>query len=151
MSTFPPKQNQPSQRTSSTTARPGTPNSSINQQEHPILNLQRAFGNQAVLRRIRSGCQGPEAGPAVGRNVLSGQVFSRLGIFSKPAKTIQPKLTVNTPGDAFEQEADRVADQVMRMPSPSAPLSPAMAGGVAGVQRACACGGTCSDCKNAQH
>jgi hypothetical protein len=30
----------------------------------------------------------------------------------------QPKLTVNTPGDAYEQEADRVADQVMRMKAP---------------------------------
>jgi uncharacterized protein DUF4157 len=28
---------------------------------------------------------------------------------------IQPKLTVNQPGDQYEQEADRVADQVMRM------------------------------------
>ena len=26
----------------------------------------------------------------------------------------QPKLTVNIPGDAHEQEADRVADQVMQ-------------------------------------
>ena len=29
--------------------------------------------------------------------------------------TIQPKLKINTPGDIYEQEADRVADQVMRM------------------------------------
>lgn len=29
---------------------------------------------------------------------------------------IQPKLTLNQPGDHYEQEADRVADQVMRMP-----------------------------------
>ncbi len=29
----------------------------------------------------------------------------------------QAKLTVNQPGDAHEQEADRVADQVMRMPA----------------------------------
>jgi len=29
---------------------------------------------------------------------------------------VQPKLTVNTPGDRYEQEADRIADQVMRMP-----------------------------------
>jgi hypothetical protein len=28
----------------------------------------------------------------------------------------QPKLTVSQPGDRFEQEADRAADQVMRMP-----------------------------------
>jgi hypothetical protein len=32
---------------------------------------------------------------------------------------IQPKLTVNTPGDVHEQEADRVAEQVMRMPESS--------------------------------
>jgi hypothetical protein len=31
---------------------------------------------------------------------------------------IQPKLTVSTPGDVFEREADHVADQIMRMPDP---------------------------------
>jgi Domain of unknown function (DUF4157) len=35
------------------------------------------------------------------------------------APEVQPKLEVNTPGDAFEQEADRVADHVMRMTDPS--------------------------------
>lgn len=35
------------------------------------------------------------------------------------APRIQTKLTVNTPGDAYEQEADRVADQVMKAPLPS--------------------------------
>jgi len=29
---------------------------------------------------------------------------------------IQPKLTISQPGDSYEQEADRIADQVMRMP-----------------------------------
>ena len=29
---------------------------------------------------------------------------------------VQPKLTVNTPGDQYEQEADAIADGVMRMP-----------------------------------
>jgi hypothetical protein len=37
----------------------------------------------------------------------------------------QMKLTVGAPDDAFEREADQVADQVMRMPEP-------------GVQRMCA-------------
>lgn len=32
--------------------------------------------------------------------------------------TIQAKLTVGQPNDVYEQEADRVADQVMRMPDP---------------------------------
>ncbi|MFZ5447953.1 MAG: DUF4157 domain-containing protein [Thermodesulfobacteriota bacterium] len=31
---------------------------------------------------------------------------------------VQAKLAVNTPGDIYEQEADRVAEQVMRMPEP---------------------------------
>ena len=33
------------------------------------------------------------------------------------APLVQPKLTVNQPGDQYEQEADRVADRVMRMAS----------------------------------
>jgi len=36
---------------------------------------------------------------------------------SKPA--IQTKLSISEPGDIYEQEADRVADQVMRMPDPT--------------------------------
>jgi outer membrane protein OmpA-like peptidoglycan-associated protein len=34
---------------------------------------------------------------------------------------IQTKLKVSEPGDTYEIEADRVADEVMRMPDPSAP------------------------------
>lgn len=33
---------------------------------------------------------------------------------------IQPKLTINEPGDIYEQEADAIADSVMRMPDASA-------------------------------
>jgi outer membrane biosynthesis protein TonB len=32
--------------------------------------------------------------------------------------TFQPKLTIGQPNDIYEQEADRVAEQVMRMPEP---------------------------------
>src|SRR6266850_3108948 len=35
------------------------------------------------------------------------------------SRLVQAKLSVNQPGDKFELEADRVADQVMRMPDPS--------------------------------
>jgi hypothetical protein len=33
--------------------------------------------------------------------------------------TAQAKLSISNPGDAFEQEADRVAEQVIRMPEPA--------------------------------
>jgi hypothetical protein len=52
---------------------------------------------------------------------------------------VQSKLAVNKPGDVYEREADRVADQVMRMPAPSrsaAALVPMGAGSE--VQRKCA-------------
>lgn len=44
---------------------------------------------------------------------------------------LQAKLTVNRPGDLYEQEADRVTEQVLRMPEPV-------------IQRACDCDGTCA-------
>ena len=37
---------------------------------------------------------------------------------------IQAKLTVNEPGNVYEQEADRVADEVMRMPDSGEPSKP---------------------------
>ncbi len=47
---------------------------------------------------------------------------------------IQAKLTVNAPGDIYEEEAERTAEQVMRMPEPQ-------------LRRARACGGSCSECQ----
>ncbi len=49
----------------------------------------------------------------------------------------QAKLTVNAPGDAFEQEADRVADAVLRMPAGTGFVQPKLRVGQA-VQRQCA-------------
>lgn len=51
----------------------------------------------------------------------------------------QPKLTVNTSSDAYEQEADRVADEVMRMKDGDAPIVQRMAlSAVPRIQRKCA-------------
>ena len=59
---------------------------------HPLLQLQRDIGNQAVLSLLRSGA-------------------------------IQAKLEVGSVDDPLEHEADRVADQVMRMPDPARSIS----------------------------
>jgi hypothetical protein len=37
---------------------------------------------------------------------------------------LQAKLGLGRPGDRFEQEADRVADQIMRMPEPLVQAKP---------------------------
>jgi hypothetical protein len=43
--------------------------------------------------------------------------FSQVPIHSKSRASIQAKLKVNTPGDIYEQEADRIADQVLATPT----------------------------------
>jgi Domain of unknown function (DUF4157) len=63
-----------------------------------ILHLQRTVGNQAVQRLLQAHTANVEGDSA----------------------TVKTKLTVNTPGDTYEQEADRIADQVMATPSRSA-------------------------------
>ena len=40
-------------------------------------------------------------------------------VLRSPVAQIQPKLKIGAPNDKYEQEADRIADQVVRMPEPS--------------------------------
>jgi N-acetyl-anhydromuramyl-L-alanine amidase AmpD len=62
--------------------------------------------------------------------------FSNQGNSSEiPSFLIQPKLTISHPNDPYEQEAERVADQVMRMPDPDATIQRAPLG----IQRCSKC------------
>jgi len=47
-----------------------------------------------------------------------GHDFSKVRVHSTGLGMIQTKLKINEPGDLYEQEADRVAEQVMRMEEP---------------------------------
>jgi hypothetical protein len=49
---------------------------------------------------------------------LQRKLGSRLVSQLLRSSSIQAKLTIGEPGDQYEQEADRVAEQVMRMPAP---------------------------------
>ena len=66
-----------------------SPHLATHLQRH-ISGLHRTLGNQAVLH-----------------------------LLSHRAPALQTKLTINQPGDQYEQEADHVADHVMRMPDPA--------------------------------
>src|SRR5215813_3963600 len=57
---------------------------------------------------------------------------------------LQTKLRVGAINDSYEQEADRVADFVMRMPQARAPEFAGL--GTGQVLQRCSCGGTCSSC-----
>jgi hypothetical protein len=97
-------------------------------------DLHHTYGNQAVLRTLRSRL----TPGAVGGLSRRQAIIQNQGVSPR----LQTKLTVNTPGDQYEQEADRVAEQVMRMPAPNPPGSPATASAAPVLQRECACGGS---------
>lgn len=91
---FASKSKQPAQRKSappsSKTVRSPAP-------AHPMLQLQRTIGNQGVLRLLES--------PSIQPKCACGGTCPRCR---------QSNLKMSQPGDTYEQEADRVADQVMR-------------------------------------
>ena len=64
---------------------------------HPLLHLQRSIGNHAMGRLIQAKRLTPQ-----------GTIHG-----------IQRQLTIGAAGDQYEEEADHVADQVMRMPDPA--------------------------------
>ena len=105
-----------------------------------ILHLQRTIGNQAVQRMLRTDAEEPEADLTRPASLRFGHVFSRIPIHPPAAGAIQTKLEINQPGDVYEQEADYVSEQVLRVPEPQ-------------LQRVCACGnnttagGECSECR----
>jgi Domain of unknown function (DUF4157) len=92
---------------------------------HFVLDVQRAAGNQAV------------AGLVHGLSVTLAR------------RALQAKLTVSHPYDPHEQEADRIADRVMRMPV--TPPGPDMPGSATAAPPGCVCGGACADCQQDRH
>lgn len=74
--------------------------------------------------------------------MISAPLFrQKTGLSENSAKVkpfFQAKLTVNQPGDSYEQEADTVADRVMRMPDATQPVASFSKVSVADLQRKCA-------------
>src|SRR5260370_1339507 len=63
----------------------------------------------------RSSQTASPSGPACSKSFTTKAFEIGMGNHAMQRRLIQTKLTVNQPGDRFEQEADRVADEVMRM------------------------------------
>jgi hypothetical protein len=85
------------------------------------------------------------AKPKPAKRQRLGEAWSGAGTFDSHTFTampiIQPKLKVGDPNDQYEQEADRVADDVMRMPDSEvvgvAGAQPPMGNGSLAIQRKC--------------
>jgi hypothetical protein len=100
--------------------------------------LQRTIGNQAVQRLLgQAEPDDLEARSSTKEVTRFAHDFSQIPVHAKSPASVQAKLTVSSPGDIYEQEADRVSEQVMSMSAPQ-------------LQRTCACGGECPKCQTEQ-
>jgi Domain of unknown function (DUF4157) len=80
----------------------------------------------------------PEPQPAPSRATRIAHDFGRLPIYRKQLDEARSDIAVNTPGDSYEREADRVAADVMRVSEPR-------------LQRACVLGAACPKCSEGRH
>ncbi len=106
-------------RTGSSEVSPyGCEGQSGNRKVHSILLLQRRIGNLAVQRMMRADAQEREKASPSKETTADFRFFKNNTIPGTPPARLLPKLTINTPGDMYEVEADRIADQVMQMQEP---------------------------------
>jgi hypothetical protein len=105
------------------------PPSAAAQSRNAVGSLQRLYSNQAVLQ-MRNGSGGspapsvplrPSQSRILQRKCACGGAAGMLGACEECSKKqrwgLQTKLKINEPGDIYEQEADRIADQVMATPA----------------------------------
>ena len=104
---------------------------------NPILHLQRTIGNQTVQRILQTKTEALEVGLADTALPRFAHDFSPMPLHPNKSRNIQAKLMVSSRGDIYEQEADHVSEQVIRMSEPQ-------------LQRACPCDGGCPKCRTQQ-
>ena len=112
MRTFAQKQHQPQKVASSSLARSHTANQGLHHRE-------------AELSKLEARAEEPDAELTAATLPRFGHDFSRIPRHPPAAGAIQTKLAISKPGDTYEQEADRIADQVTATPAhPSVSSAP---------------------------
>ena len=90
-----------------------------------IQQLERTIGNRAVQRKLLTDTDKA--------SLPTGREANRISPRSAATAAIRRSPAVSEPGDDYEREADRTAEQVMRSPAPHL--------------QGCQCGGRCPDCR----
>ena len=94
-----------------------TPTSAIPPQHSGLLPLWESGESDRSLPSSESWLRSPSS-PTPIHSSSVGHRFGTIAIGSPSSPVLQRKLAIGQPNDQYEQEADRVADQVMRMPAP---------------------------------
>jgi hypothetical protein len=119
MRTFAQKPKATQQTTSSKSTKPGRALLGQSRDVQSILHLQRTIGNQGVLRLLQTETENINTTSASSTSTGFTHDFSRIPVYPSTRNSIQPKLKVNAPGDRYEQEADWIADEVLRQKVPN--------------------------------
>ncbi|MGV8126109.1 MAG: DUF4157 domain-containing protein [Methanothrix sp.] len=93
--------------------------SKANNKVHPIINLQNTVGNRAVQRLLWTFSQSPRTNFNNISKIQRDHVFEQTSINPRSLVQIKAKIGISVPGDSHEQEADRIANHIMRMKDPS--------------------------------
>jgi hypothetical protein len=121
MRTFIQKVNPTQQTMSAKTTIPSRAHFGQSREVNAILHLQRTIGNQAVQRLLEGNTGNGKEDLTTTGITRFGHDFSQILAHPSAPVGIQPKLTMSTPGDIYEQEADRVADMVVQVPDHRTP------------------------------
>lgn len=94
-----------------------------------VKNSAETSSSPAMKSGGESAAPQPDINPLWHYMALNVAGFTALGDAGKPGIPtagigmipigLQPKLSIGTPSDRYEMEADRIADQIMRMPAPA--------------------------------
>lgn len=84
----------------------------------PRIQIPHSLGNKAKPRFDHAEPARIEVVPSTPISSPFGHHISRIPVHATASGKIQAKLEVTTPGDMYEQEADRVSEQMMRLPEP---------------------------------
>ncbi len=98
-----------------------------------MTQIRKSSGQAPPVSYARHTALHAPSSPGSRPATLIAQDFAQVSIHSAPSPSIQAKLTTNQPGDVYEQQAERIADQVLQGSSPNPKSS-------------CSCGGSCSKC-----
>jgi hypothetical protein len=79
---------------------------------------------KAGLAGERNQALNPSAAGNVETQIMRSPLECACGGGCPRCAGVQAKLKVNPPGDRYEQEADSLADQLMRMPAPAIQRAP---------------------------
>ena len=118
MRTFAKKPEATHQSTSARSPKPSRSFVGQSREVHSILHLHRKISNEAVLRLLHAAAEHLDASSENSASTGLTHYSSHIPLQTNALRNIQSKMKVNNPRDQNEQEADRIADEVLRQKVP---------------------------------